>query len=152
MKIESHLDKFHRLDDARQRLDPVQDCELWIWTCMNAGVHLLNAALHRIGATEATDSFHTQVEGLYVRPDRISGQLIDAVHPPGDVMHFGQPPIAAPLPDEVRQAGAALRVIEDMREPYVRGDATPSREAIAAAEAAYRDCVRLLGSVLATAL
>lgn len=148
MKIASHVEKFHRLDAARRRLDPREDCELWVWTCMNAGVHLLNAVLHRVGATHETDSFHTQVEGLYARPDRATGELVDAMHAPGDVMHFGQPPIAATLPEEVQQAGAALRVIEDMREPYVRGDAVPSRELVAVCETAYHDCVRLLGKVL----
>jgi len=148
MKIQSHVDKFHRLDAARQRLDPVNDCELWIWTCMNAGVHLLNAALHASGATEETDTFHSQVEGLYARPDRATNALVDVMHPPGDVMHYGQPPIAAGVPVEVQRAGAALRVIEDMREPYVRGEATPSRDVVAAAEEAYRVCVRSLGAVL----
>src|SRR6185437_6733231 len=65
MKIETHIDKFHRLDAALGRLRPDADCELWIWTAMNACVNLLNAALHRARLTEETDSFHTQVEGLY---------------------------------------------------------------------------------------
>src|SRR5678815_478180 len=97
MKIESHLAKFHRLDATLRKLDPGTDQELWIWTAMNAGVHLLNAALHDCSATIDTDSFHSQVEGLYAVPDRASGRLRDVMHVPGDVMHVGQPTIATPL-------------------------------------------------------
>ena len=69
MKIEAHIAKYYRLDDALARLRPDVDYELWVWTAMNACVNLLNAALHRAGITDETDSFHTQVEGLYARPD-----------------------------------------------------------------------------------
>ena len=79
MKIASHIDKFRRLDALKQRLDSEADRELWIWTAMNACTHLLNAALHQCGATDETDSFHSQVEGLYAVPD--FGLLIaDVIH------------------------------------------------------------------------
>lgn len=68
MKIAAQLEKFRRLDATLAHLDPRADCELWIWTAMNAGVHLLNAALHRAGATREVDSFHTQVDGLFGAP------------------------------------------------------------------------------------
>jgi len=125
MLIGAHLAKFRRLHAVLERFDPLVDKEMWIWNAMNGGVHLLNAALHKIGVTAEVDSFHSQLEGLYVVPDRTGGNLRDALHPPGDVMHVGQPPIAAPLPPRIVRACAALRSIEDLREPYVRGDRQP---------------------------
>jgi hypothetical protein len=141
MKIATHVAKFRRLDDALQRLDPRSDSELWIWTAMNAGVHLLNAALHHAGATREMDSFHTQVEGLYALPDRVGGSFRDALHPPGDVMHVGQPPISHPVPAAVDRGCAALKLIEDLRELYVRGSDPVPPDAERAWLQAYRDFV-----------
>lgn len=144
MKSASHLEKFRRLNRAMARLDPEADRELWIWTAMNAGIHLLNAALHHAGATLEIDSFHTQLEGLYAMPDRHAGTLRDAIHPPGDVMHVDQPPIARPLPAAIERACAALKTIEDLRELYVRGNAPVPRGAAEQWQRAYRECTELL--------
>lgn len=148
MKIDTHIEKFHRLDAALGRLRPDVDRELWIWTAMNACVNLLNAALHRARLTDETDSFHTQVEGLYARPDRARGTLTDAIHPPGDVMHVGQPALGAPLPDAIANASVALTLIENLREPYVRGGDVPAAGATAEWERAYRTCVDELSHAL----
>lgn len=144
MKIQAHIAKFKNLDATLQRLDPRSDSELWIWTAMNAGVHLLNAALHSTGATRELDSFHTQVEGLYAVPDRALGVLKDVLHEPGDVMHVGQPPIAQPLPPEIERASISLKVIEDLREPHVRGSEAIRPGAEQEWTRAYRDCIDLL--------
>lgn len=149
MKVASHLEKFRNLDATLRRLDPRTDCELWIWTAMNAGVHLLNAALHRAGATRETDSFHTQVEGLYAVPDRDGGKMTDVLHPPGDVMHVGQPPIEAPLSAAVEKACTALKIIEDLREPHVRGCEPVAADAAQAWQRAYRECLDSLQAALA---
>lgn len=122
---------------------------MWIWTAMNAGVHLLNAALHRCGATLEVDSFHSQLQGLYVVPDRATGRLDDSLHPPGDVMHVGQPPIDTPLPRSVTRACAALKRIEDLREPHVRGSVQPAPGAERAWQSAYDECVGALATLLA---
>jgi hypothetical protein len=148
MRIEAHIAKYRRLDDALARLRADVDYELWVWTAMNACVNLLNAALHRSGITDETDSFHTQVEGLYARPDRTSGRLVDAVHPPGDVMHAGQPALDTPPPEAIARASSALTLIEDLREPYVRGGQTPTASAVADWQQAYRTCVTELCAVL----
>ena len=148
MKNDSHIDKFRRLDDALKRLRPDVDYELWIWTAMNACVNLLNASLHRSGLTDETDSFHTQVEGLYARPDRIRGTVSDAIHAPGDVMHAGQPALATPLPDAIAKASSALALIEDLREPFVRGGGAPTAEETADWERAYHTCAHELSLVL----
>lgn len=148
MKVASHIEKFRRLDDALGRLRSDADCELWVWTAMNACVNLLNAALHKTGLTDETDSFHTQVEGLYARPDRVAGKLTDAMHAPGDVMHAGQPPLAKPIPNRIAGASAALASIEDLREPFVRGSDAPAAGSTAEWERAYRTCVAELCGVL----
>ena len=148
MKVESHLDKFHRLDAMLARLDSVSDRELWIWTAMNAGVHLLNAALHRHGITWETDSFHSQVEGVYAVPDRATGTLRDDMHAPGDVMHVGQPALPGRLPPAIERAAAALRLIEDLREPYVRGSEHAPPGAETRWQRAYGTCVAELLAAL----
>ena len=56
MKVATHIDKFRRLDAALTRLRADVDYELWVWTAMNACVNLLNAALHKSGLTDETDS------------------------------------------------------------------------------------------------
>jgi len=150
MKVESHLDKFRRLDALLVRLDPVADCELWIWTAINACTNLLNAALHRAGASNETDSFHTQAEGLYAVPDRARGGLTDALHAPGDIMHVGQPPLAVPLPPDVASACAALAVLENLREPHVRGSDPVPAGAEDQWRDAYRRCVAQLRLALAS--
>ena len=148
MKIASHLEKFRRLDATLARFHPSSDQELWIWTAMNAGVHLLNAALHASGATTETDSFHTQVEGLYAAPERTTGALRDAMHAPGDVMHVGQPRLATALPDAIERAACALRSIEDLRERFVRGSERADSVAQQSWASAYRTCVRELAQAL----
>ena len=148
MLIAAHLDKFRRLDAMKRRLDPEADRELWIWTAMNAGTHLLNAALHHAGLTQETDSFHSQVEGLYSVPDRSTGVCADVMHAPGDVMHFGQPPFDRPVPPAIERAGAALKVIEDLREPYVRGADPAPAGASRQWQAAYDECVARLAEVV----
>jgi hypothetical protein len=148
MKTAAHLEKFRRLHSVVQRLDIRNDCELWIWTAMNACSHLLNAALHHVGATEEIDSFHSQVEGLYCVPDRTNGTTRDTVHVPGDVMHVNQPPIRGPLPAGIRNACAMLQIIENLREPYVRGSQPVSVNEVGQWKHAYRTCVIELSCVL----
>jgi len=144
VKIAAHIEKFQRLDSVLQRFDRVADSELWIWTAMNACTHLLNAALHCLGATAETDSFHTQAPGLYAVPDRSSGKLQDSMHPPGDVMHVGQPPVQQALPPNVVRACAALRILEDLRSTQVRGSEALELAATERWEQAYRECVAQL--------
>ena len=148
MKVDAHLNKFHRLDAMLARLDPVADRELWIWTAMNAGVHLLNAALHHHAVTRETDSFHSQVEGVYAVPDRATGMFRDEAHEAGDVMHVGQPPLPGPLSPGIERACTALREIEDLREPYVRGSQPVPPGEEARWRNAYERCVAELRAAL----
>lgn len=151
MKIAAHLEKFDRIDATLGRLDVADDPELWIWTAMSAATHLLNAALHACAATRETDSFHTQTMGLYAVPLRERGGFRDEMHEPGDVMHVGQPPISAPLPEAISGACAALQILEDLRETHVRGSEPIPPGAADRWSAAYASCVEGLQSALAEA-
>lgn len=151
MIVDSHIVKFRKLDAMLGRLDPRTDTELWIWTAMNAGVHLLNASLHQTGVTREVDAFHTQVEGLYCAPDRQTGALHDRLESPGDVMHVGQPPLAKPVSDVIARACVGLKLIEDLREPFVRGSSEVPPGSERAWQDAYAECVDLLCRELAIA-
>jgi len=148
MKNSSHIAKFRRLDAALAKLDAQGDSELWIWTAMNACVNLLNAALHQAGLTQESDLFHTQVEGVYARPDRSAGTLSDVSAPPGDVMHAGQPALSTPLPDGLQKASLALASIEDLRETFVRGGDVPTKMMTEEWQRAYRSCRAELSHLL----
>lgn len=140
MKNSSHIAKFRRLDAALSKLDAEDDSELWIWTAMNACVNLLNAALHHAELTHESDLFHTQVEGVYARPNRTAGTLTDVAASPGDVMHAGQPALSTPLPASLQTASLALASIEDLREGFVRGSEVPTRLMTEQWQRAYRSC------------
>ena len=148
MRIAAHVEKYRRLAASLRRFDPRSDSELWIWTAMNAGVHLLNAALHHRRITEEVDSFHTQVEGLYLVPDRKTGTFADVIHAPGDVMHVGQPPIERQMPAAIELASASLKLIEELREAHVRGSEPIPEGAEAEWTRAYEVCVKHLLEVL----
>ena len=150
MLTTAHIEKFSRMEAALARLHPEEDRELWIWTAMNGLTHLLNAAMHEAGLTKAADSFHSQVEGLYGVPDRKTGRVTDAMLRPGegDVMHLGRPPVPGQLPAAIQRAGAALKVIEDLRVPFVRGDEPVPIGAVECWRTAYAECVSELSLIL----
>jgi hypothetical protein len=151
MRIEAHLDKVRRLDAVRARLDPREDFELWFWMSMSGGTHAFNAALHAAGATVAADSFCTQAANLYLEPGREPGTWAPAIRFDGDVLHVGLPAIDAPIPPELERAGHALDVLEEVRDPCVRGDRPVTPDLVAAVDAAYRDCLRLTALVVEAA-
>jgi hypothetical protein len=63
-------------------------------------------------------------------------------------MHVGQPPIAKPLSTTIEQAAKSLKVIEDLREPYVRGSEPIQEGAEKDWVRAYQECVKQLLDVL----
>ncbi|WP_238587450.1 hypothetical protein [Cupriavidus sp. IDO] len=67
MNVMSHTEKLEKLMVLRQRLDPLQDFELWFWAGMTAGTHAVNAALHQAQITADDDVFPTQ-PGVYLAP------------------------------------------------------------------------------------
>jgi hypothetical protein len=66
MRPDEHWAKAQRLENTRLRtLDPDEDSELLIWSCIHGGAQLLNVILHRAGVTdERFDMMHTSVPDL----------------------------------------------------------------------------------------
>ena len=130
MNLAQHLEKAARYEALMARLDVVRDFELWIWVAMSSGTNVLNAALHAAGITSDRGTW-TQEEG-----------------PLGDVLHVDVPAIEAALPPALERACEALRVIDDARDPCVRGPREITPELAEACAAAYRDCVKATKPIL----
>ena len=79
MKVAGHLEKVKRFDAVRGRLDPGEDFELWFWMTLSAGTNALNAALHRVGATDDGEYFCTQAVDVYLGLDEASGTWKPAI-------------------------------------------------------------------------
>ena len=146
MKIASHLDKVRRLVEVRERLDPLEDFELWFWAGMHAGTHAVNAALHHAGLTRDDEVFATQ-PGVYLVPQP-DGPPRERIHPLADVLHVGRPPVPGTIPEDVGRMMHAMEVIEHHRDPCVRGDRTPTAPIVAECAAALDECLALLGARL----
>jgi hypothetical protein len=96
MDASQHFDKADRLEASMRRLQPDQDYETIIESCMLAGSHYLNAALHEAGVLPPTEH----------------------------LLHSNEPPTTywASVPESLRLAYPAMKFIEDLRPRYVRGD------------------------------
>ena len=143
MKIDSHLAKIRGLVAARDRLDPLEDFELWFWAGMHAGTHAVNAALHHAGLTRDDEVFAMQ-PGVYLVPSP-DGPPSARLHPLADVLHVGRPHVPGEIPADVSRMMHAMEVVEHHRDPCVRGDRTPTAEIVAECDAAVRACLELLG-------
>jgi len=142
MLIASHLEKIRRLQNLRGRLQPLEDFELWFWSTMTAGTHAVNAALHDAGVTPQESAFPSQ-PGVYMVADGAGGYA-PALRAAGDVLHVGRPPIAGPVPPDVRDMMDAMEIIESYRDPCVRDGLAPTAEIVDRCDAAYRRCMRAL--------
>ena len=152
MEISIHLEKMSRLEELRGRLDPVEDFELWMWTSMTATTNGFNACLHHVGLTKASPYYPHQIPGLYVSPVPVDGKWQELFAEPGDLIHTGLNSLKGKIPQEIESLARELEKIEDLREPYVRGDKEPSAEVCQTCEAAYRKCRRLIAQLLASAV
>jgi hypothetical protein len=150
MRIAGHVEKVRRFDAVRRRLDPREDFELWFWMSLSGGTNAVNAALHAVGATDGGDYFCTQAVDVYLGADEAGGWK-PAIRFGCDIIHVGMPPIDAPIPAELQAACRAMEVLEEARDPCVRGDAAITPAVIARCDAAYRECLTLTGRVLAPA-
>jgi hypothetical protein len=148
MRIAVHLEKLRRLEAVRQRLDPREDFELWFWMSMSGGTHALNAALHSVGASSDGDYFCTQAVDVYLERGETPGSWRPAIRFGCDILHVGMPKIEAPIPPELERACRAMEVLEEVRDPCVRGDRAATPEIIVAVGAAYGECLRLTDRVL----
>jgi len=121
MLIADHLERATSFERTAARLDPIEDCEVYVVLLMRAATNRVNAALHALGLTE---------EGPVARGARI-----------GDMNHSYKPAIDFKLPASLRGAFAALKSIEDLRPDYVRGPELLTPAKAAACRDAWRDVV-----------
>lgn len=143
MRTASHLEKFHRLVELRTRLDPLEDFELWYWTTLTAGTNAYNACLHLAGLTRDDPVFST-IPGVHL-VRQCDGSYARALRGPGDVSHVGWPPIAGAIPEDIQSLEIALEVIEEHRDPCLRGERRPTRYIV-------DECEREFGRVRAILL
>ncbi|CAG2157057.1 hypothetical protein [Cupriavidus numazuensis] len=144
MKVVSHLEKIAKLQALRDRLDPLQDFELWFWAGMTAGTHAVNAALHQAGVTLDDDMFATQ-PGVYLVP-QADGKLQAAFRPLGDVLHVGRPKVEAPVPDDIAAMMEDMECIEHYRDPCLREGLVPTEAIARSCDTALRHCLDLLAT------
>lgn len=125
MQISSHADKIGRLLQLRDRLDPLQDFELWYWAGLTAGTNIWNASLHAAGLTSEDRVFST-IPGVHVVPQG-DGSYRRELRGPGDVSHVGWPAIPGDMPQSIQHLEAALHALEEHRDPCLRGDRMPTQ-------------------------
>jgi hypothetical protein len=148
VKLAAHLEKVKRMDAVRGRLDPVEDFELWFWMSMCGGTHALNAALHRVGATDDGEYFCTQSVDVYLERGDQAGDWRHSLRYGCDIIHVGMPKVDAPIPAPLQEACDAMLVLEALRDPCIRGEAAITPQVVAAVDNAYRTCLRLTESVV----
>ncbi len=141
MQISSHADKISRLLRLRDRLDPLQDFELWYWTSLTAGTNIWNASLHAAGLTSEDRAFST-IPGMHVVPQADGGWRRE-LRGPGDVSHVGWPAIPGNMPEPVQRLEAALHALEQHRDPCLRGDRQPTQAIVDDCERALSQAVRV---------
>lgn len=147
MRITAHLDKYNRLNSLRQRLDPLDDFELWFWTGLTAGTNLINAALHRVGITMENDLFATQVPDIYAVPEE-NGRWHLEIASLCDLIHVGLPQLNCPVPAPIDDAIRAMEFIERYRDPCVRGTHPVTAELAREIDAAYTQCIAAATEIL----
>jgi hypothetical protein len=141
VKIEDHVEKAERIGGLRSRLDPADDYELWYWASLSASINLFNAALHHLGATVAEDCFAHNLP-VYIRPGATAGTFEAVIRPFGDLEHVEGEEVEGLIPPRLALAAAALRELEAVRDPGIRGDMAITPALSDGVEAAY---LRVLG-------
>lgn len=147
MEISAHREKMARLEGLRSRLDPTDDFELWMWASMTAVTNGLNACLHQLKLTEPKPYYPHQIPGLYVTRGA-AGSWTSIFAEPGDVIHLGLPPFEGVIPQAIRDLSVELEVLEDLREPYVRGGQPISPQVIQRCRVAYENSVVIIDNIL----
>ena len=150
MDIASHLEKLKRFEHARILLDPETEFEMWYWMALSGGTSAINAALHAAQLTDDGDYFTTQSVDVYMqggthdKPASWTPKFMWDV----DVIHIHLPEISKPLTPALKQAYAAMQVLEDVRDPCVRGDKKITKKIIREVDAAYKTTVTLCQGVI----
>ncbi len=140
MKVAAHLSKLERFEAVRRRLDPYDDFEMWYWMSLSGGTAIINAALHCAGLTDENRYFATQVPDVYVVVS-IDGTWRSVLARRCDLIHIGLPEVRDPLPPWIAKAYAAMEVLENHRDPCVRGDRPVTPELIAECDSSYHEIV-----------
>ena len=140
MNIAAHLSKLDRFDAVRRRLDPNDDFEMWYWMSLSGGTAIINAALHSCGLTDENRYFATQVPDVYVVVSS-DGSWRSVFAQRCDLIHIGLPEITDPLPPWIAKAYAAMEVLENHRDPCIRGDRPITPQLIAECDASYLEIV-----------
>ena len=147
MEISAHREKMARLEVLRSRLDPVEDFELWMWASMTAATNGLNACLHHLNLTEPKPYYPDQIPGLYVRRGE-DGSWTKLFAVPGDVIHLGMPPFEGDVPQSVFDLSTQLEVLEDLREPFVRGGQPITPAVVERCRTAYDSSIAMIEKIL----
>lgn len=146
MQIASHSEKIERLLSLKHRLDPLEDFELWYWTCLTAGTNMWNASLHTLGFTSADRAFST-IPGVHVVP-QADGTFQRKLRGPGDVSHVGWPTIPGNMPANILQLEGALHALETHRDPCLRGTRQPTQAIVDECDAAMASAQSVYQSVV----
>ena len=153
MDIASHLEKLERFERARHKLDPETEFEMWYWMALSGGTNAINAALHAAKLTADGDYFATQSVDVYLQggshdePQSWKPKFMWDV----DVIHIHMPEVSKPLPPKLEQAYAAMQVLEDVRDPCVRGGRKITKKIVRDVDAAYTAAVALCREIVAQA-
>lgn len=142
MNIAGHIEKIERLNALRERLQPIDDFELWFWAGMTAGTHAVNAALHHARITDDADMFATQ-PGVYL-VQATDGSWKPAFRDPGDVLHVGRPKIEGPIPADIAAMMHEMEIVETHRDPCTRGTRVPTDAIVQECRQALDRCFKLL--------
>jgi hypothetical protein len=119
MEPNEHLRRAASFEQSIDKLDPIEDTELYVVFMMRAGTNRINAALHAMGVTDTQSS-----------ENRI-----------GDLNHTYKPKLTVALPVSVEQMFAPLKYIEDLRPLYVRGPGLLTTDLVKECRYAYNDIV-----------
>lgn len=150
MDIASHLEKVKRFERARAKLDPITEFEMWYWMSLSGGTSAINAALHASKLTDDGDYFCTQSVDVYMHggkhntPDSWKPKFMWDV----DLIHIHMPEISKPLTPEMKKAYSAMQILEDVRDPCVRGGKKITKKIVRDVETAYTTAVSLCQEVI----
>lgn len=150
MRVASHLEKFDRLADLRDRLDPLEDFELWYWTTLTASANAYNASLHLAGLTD-DDPVLSTVSGVHL-VRQADGGYAQEFRGADDVSHVGWPSIPGPVPEDIRCMEYSIEAIEECSYPCLRGDRKLTLQTIAECESAFAEVAKTLANWAALAV
>ena len=146
MNIAAHMQKYRQFDDARQRLQPLEDFDLWYWAVSSAGTALINAALHTLDVTRENRHFATQVPDVYAVADSDATWHYE-IASACDLIHADIPELPS-VPAQLKPAFEAMHEIERYRNPCIRGEHPVTPELLRTFEQAYTAVRHVTGAVL----